>query len=305
MSLIGETQQFEDEQFALRASLLEGWSFGLWMGRQILDRLWWWRMESRTVFLPATVVRKLREQVVAAMKRVEEDEVSFVSDGDIVTAWINCQGLSALPSNSRRSVTFVQALDIRDRMPSLFSTKTSSDGSYLQNAISFYYTILPVREALAGSTAFTQVATSFRKSLEAQTTEGQIHALARLCRSSIQRYSMIPIFGDIGGAVLMTSNWSKAKIYETADFEPAVVSEQQGEKSKKVGFNYHESSLTSTSGSKKGRPVFYQALDLSPNAAGSRNCFLIGKTPEGHYWIDGMLPPSVWSKIKYELSTLE
>ncbi|KAL2845273.1 hypothetical protein BJY01DRAFT_247747 [Aspergillus pseudoustus] len=296
-----ETHILEEQQ-------VKGWWLLLWGLRFVFDLLWWRKMETRTVFLPEKVVNRLRSNILASLAGkterdiTTEDQAPFVSEGDVVTAWMSLIATSALlPSNSSRTVSINNAFDLRPRLPSIFPAK-ENQASYVQNAVFPCWTNIPARELIGTTDALGAAALKIRHSIKTQTIESQIHALARLTRVSLEQTHLPPMLGDTSSFLITATNWSKARLFEVVDFGPAVqiakrISEYQGStlamKKKSIR------GITGSGGQAvKCHPVYYHVDNVSPNNMLARNTFFFAGTPKGDYWVNGCFPIAVWKAIQ-------
>lgn len=281
------------ERHPLQEQQVQGWWLFLWGVRFILDLLWWRTMETRTVFLPRRTVQELRSDAMASLAETPSS-APFVSDGDVVASWLAVTATEAiLTPNSTRTVSIANAFDLRRRCASLFPAEKEK-GAYVQNAVFPCWTTLPASQILAHKPdALGIVAQAIRESIKTQTTEASVHALARLTRESLEKSGIPPMFGDTSSLVVNMSNWSKASLFESLDFGPAIVNNT------KHGGRNRASAEGATSLAKvKSSPVYYHVQGVSPNNMLARNGAFLTSTPNGDYWINGCFPPEVWNLIE-------
>ncbi|KAM5342903.1 hypothetical protein ACJ41O_013869 [Fusarium nematophilum] len=281
------------ERHALQEQQVQGWRLFLWGIRFILDLLWWRTMETRTVFLPQRAVQELRSEAMASLAATPS-LAPFVSDGDVVVAWLAVMATEAiLARSSTRTVSIANAFDLRGRSASLFPAEKDK-GAYVQNAVFPCWTNLPASHVLFRKPdALGTVAQAIRESIKTQTTEASVHALARLTRESLDKSGLPPMFGDTSSFVVNMSNWSKARLFESLDFGPAIVSNtRQG------GRRWVPAERTESLTAVKSSPVYYHVQGVSPNNMLARNGAFLTSTPNGDYWINGCFPPKVWNLIE-------
>ncbi|KAJ5986654.1 hypothetical protein N7451_011019 [Penicillium sp. IBT 35674x] len=301
MAALGKDSLFL-ETHILGKLQVKGWRFFIWGLRFLFDLLWWRKMETRTVFLPRRVVSQLRNDALTSLLRnsvndmTTEDRLPFISDGDVVTAWMCLIAASALlPLKSLRTVGISNAFDLRSRLPSIFPVK-QEEGSYVQNAVFPCWTNIKVRELIGETDALGVAALEIRNSIKTQTTEAQVHALARLTRVSLEKTGLPPMFGDTSSFLITASNWSKARLFELVNFGPAVQPQDawKGQRcTKKTG---------SASRAAKCNPVYYHVDNVSPNNMLARNAFFFACTPNGDHWVNGCFPIAVWQAIEGKLN---
>ncbi|KAJ5554677.1 hypothetical protein N7513_004636 [Penicillium frequentans] len=310
MATLGKDPRFL-ETHILDDYQVKGWRFFIWGLRFLFDLLWWRKMETRTVFLPRRVVSQLRDDALTSLREnVESDvktesPVSFISEGDVVTAWMSLIAASALlPLKSPRTVGISNAFDLRSRLPSLFPVK-QEEGSYVQNAVFPCWTNIKAGELIGKNDALGVAALEIRKSIETQTTEAQVHALARLTRVSLAKTGLPPMFGDTSSFLITASNWSKARLFEMVDFAPALQSHSAW-KDQQCTFTKDSENDSPKIGSDsqfvKCNPVYYHVDNVSPNNMLARNAFFFACTPNGDYWVNGCFPIAVWKAIEGGLS---
>lgn len=290
-----------DPSFISRHALEEQRLTGLWLFlwgiRFIIDMLWLGKMETRTIFLPRRTVRSLHREATGCLAaRYEADTTStdkrmpFLSEGDVLAAWMTCKASSVLPQSSTRTVGVYSAFDLRGRLVSTFPMK-KGQGAYVQNAVFPFTTNIQARDVIARPDALGFVAHAIRRSLTTLTTEPQIHAFARLARASLEETQLPPLFGDTSSFLITCSNWTKTGIFESFDLGPAVLPQAS-------------TSACRAASTLKGRPVYYHVQGVSPNNMLARNTvFLIGM-PNGDYWLNACFSPKVWREIEADFSML-
>ncbi|KAK6836884.1 hypothetical protein PG987_007379 [Apiospora arundinis] len=115
------------EPHVLERQHMTGVRMLFWCLRYLLDIAWWPKMETRTVFLPRKAVKQMRADAIASLQastdrgsNPSDAPTPFVSDGDVVAAWLSCMASKQLSSSSSRSVVIMTPIDARSRMPSVF-----------------------------------------------------------------------------------------------------------------------------------------------------------------------------------------
>ncbi|RSM05421.1 hypothetical protein CDV31_009573 [Fusarium ambrosium] len=282
-----------NEPHALQKRWVMGlWAF-FWAFRFILDLLLWRKMETRTLFLPRKTVHELKS---LALRSISTDPSSnpFISDGDVITAWLSVMATAAMFSpSSTRTISIGNAFDLRTRAPSLFPAERN-EGSYVQNAVFAYWTLFPAGYMASNThSAIGPVAQAMRKALEEQTTEASVYTLARLSRESLEFCGVPPLFGDTSSFVINMTNWTKARLFELPDFRPAIIVSPKTSGRQDFSAKKEPSGLET-----RGRPVYYHVQGVSPNNMLERNSAFIVGTPGGDYWINSCFPPEVWKLIE-------
>ncbi|KAJ5619831.1 hypothetical protein N7510_003815 [Penicillium lagena] len=311
MVTAGKDLSFQ-QTHVLEEQQIKGWWSFLWSLRFVFDLLWWRKMETRTVFLPRKVVEQLRSNALASLAQKAANEVTtegqavFISEGDVVTAWMSMVAASALlPLKSSRAVCISNAFDLRSRLPSIFPTK-EKQGTYVQNAVFPCWTIIMAREIIGKTDALGVAALQIRRSIKTQTTEDQIHALARLTRLSLDQTGLPPMFGDTSSFLITASNWSKARFFDIVNFGPAVQLKQRALKNQGYTLAKDREYVWRTTKpvrqATESNPVYYHVDSVSLNNMLARNAFFVTGTPNGDYWINGCFPIAVWNAVEGILS---
>ncbi|EQL00679.1 BCL5p [Ophiocordyceps sinensis CO18] len=295
MATAGLDPRFQ-ERHLLEKQHMKGWRILVWGLRYLLDIAWWPRMETRTIYLPRAACERMRADAMASLaRRSRETSASFVSDGDVIAAWISCMAAKELSASSKRSVVITTPVDVRSRMPSLFNKET--EGVHVLNAAPIVSTVINAQDMLSGDDATARTAQSLRRSLLMQTSEGQLHALNRHERTSLAENGLPALFGDMSSFVVILSNMTKARFVEALDFGPAVragSSRLRGRWSEPLD---HASA--------PGRLVYYHMQGLGDENVFMRNNFFVFGMPGGDYWINGSLPPAIWDEVRGSLSSMK
>ncbi|KAK5651414.1 hypothetical protein OQA88_12502 [Cercophora sp. LCS_1] len=262
--------------------------FGL---RFAADLLWNPVVETRVIFLPKSAVTELQRR---ARDDLDLDldthgggsgEKSFISEGDVLTAWATRAVASSLPQP--RPITVLHALNARFRLSSLLAAQAANAGVYIQNMAVAACTFLP-HQVAAGPLG--PIALQNRHHLAEQATEGQVLACLRELRQ-LPKTESDPsmVCGDADAVLVPFTNWTRAGIFQAADFAPAVL--RPGDRSLKRT-NPPGTMVCHYAGSMRQGPEV-------------RNVFvLLGKDHEENCWMTGILLPRTWAKIEDELKGL-
>lgn len=300
MAKVGVEPQFADRHVLESLQLKGVWLF-LWGIRFILDMIWWRQLEMRTIFLPRRVVQSLHRKAMEPnttrafeAANSHQQEAPFLTEGDVLAAWMTCNAASVLPRSSTRTVGVSNAFDLRARLGSIFPAK-KSEGAYVQNAVFPFTTNIPARNFIRQN-ALQFVAQSIRHNLNVLTTEAQIHAFARLSRASLPDTQLPPVFGDTSLFLVTCSNWTKAGIFDALDFKAAALPQNPMDSPKTA----QRSEVRTLS----GKPIYFHVQGVSPNNMLARNMAFFFGMPNGDYWVNGCFPPEVWTRINADLSAL-
>lgn len=293
----GPVHKYE-EPWALKAQILSGFGWFRFVITLIWDAIRLGQSQQHMIYLPASSLQRLHGSAMTDLATATSTDLIndwhpqnvFLTDNDILTAWMTRMAAHSLPKNSTRSITFLNFFELRGRLPTVF--RPPQKAVYIGNFIFACWAHLSAQDAQ--NEPLGVIAGRYRACLAAQTTEGQIRGFLRVFR---ERTAAGKRIGAIRPDSLMIScsNWSKAKFFSAVDFSSAVV--RKG----------------ATSGSKHGpgRPVYYHGLNLRPLGSGksrhvgaATGVNILGKDSGGNYWIMAMLPPRSWPKIQQELALL-
>lgn len=266
---------------------LKGLSMLYAVVRYVLGTIFSPETEARTIFLPAKTVAAMREKALSELPATDgEGKATFVSDGDVLTAWATQTSCRHMRPTSKRNVLVLNVFDLRSRLPSLF--RSEGGGVYVQNASFPCFTMLPAGQMLRDRLG--DLAMRIRRSIREQVGEEQVRSLAWLLRRAYDTTGNAPFFGPPDSYFVFFTNWSKAKFFDTVDFSPAVVKQGKGDKERTNAV---------------GRPEYFHWQMLGKGFLSARNAFSItGKDAEGNYWMGGILHPEVWSNFEKEVERL-
>ncbi|KAJ0121348.1 O-acetyltransferase PaAT-2 [Diaporthe amygdali] len=282
----GEGGTLKQEEWILKSSLVSGIWFVIWVVRYIWTIIWV-SQESKLIYLPARTIKALRREAEDSLVEQTQTlvpghiEKPFVSDGDVITAWAVRMAClhQASQQTSQQSITIINALDVRARLPDLFKQNTA----YVGNFAFALFTTTTVGRVM--STSLGELAHTVRQSLLEQAPQAQIRAMFQELRKT--RMGAL-VVGTATSSPLIFSNWSKTKICEVVDFSPAVI--RRGKQGPVI--------------SAPGKPVYHHSLHTKRSQT-ARDAFnILGKDPAGNYWIAAWLPPRAWPRIEEEMQKL-
>lgn len=272
------------EEFQLERKRLKGASLLLFGLRFLWDKFWNPPLERRVIFLPQRAFARFRDQV---RQEIAEDSRSlesmpFVSDADILTAWIT--RAVALSEPRPRPVTALSLLNARFRLTPLLQ----STGVYIQNMILATFTFFSAPLA-TGSTG--TMALHHRQSFVQQSTEGQALALLRSLLQDIKsgRYPRL-LFGEPNALPIIFNNVIKLDLMKIANFSPAVLRKGDTSTSRKNPI---------------GTMVAYHNESLDGSGMDLHNVVMLGKDHGENFWVLGTLLPRAWTSIEKEIRILE
>lgn len=273
------------EKFAMEPHMLKGLGMAKFGARFAWGMLTEPAPQGRSIFLPAAALERLKNQAQNDLKAGEgSDKAPVLSANDVLTAWVARAVAASLPRP--RPITVLHALNARFRLSSLLS----APGVYIQNMLIGAFTFFDP-ELLAGGLG--PVALTNRSLLLEQAAEPQVLAFLRHLYQNSKGGSSDPgavLYGPPNALLLPFTNWSRANLYETIDFSPAVV--RPGE-----------------SGPSRTNPpgtlVHHHAASMNITAVVRNVVIVLGKDHGGNYWLTGYLSPQAWEKIEESLLTLK
>lgn len=283
----------KEEPYALKDKNIGGLGMVNLVAHSIWDKFWVPELELKVVFLPAKAIAVLRQQAADDLSRTNSNDqgttasngaaaqaTPFVSDGDILTAWLTQVTFRAYGPSSR-PVAFNNVFELRSRLPDVFDPSAAYVGNFARSA----QTQLTAEEARF--LPLGQLALRYRESLASQITEGQVRGMIRFTRE-LGKSPLLPIQSN--SIMLTCSNWSKAKFFDAVDFAPAVV--KPGPKSDVAPV--------------PGKPVYFHAMSTKEDPPMLRNIYnVLGKDCAGNYWVTAKLPPAVWQNIDKEIAKVK
>ncbi|KAL3481524.1 hypothetical protein BJX99DRAFT_253448 [Aspergillus californicus] len=272
-----DTPTQKNEESKLAQKQLKGWAmlkFGLLFA---WDMFWNPVVEARTICLPEKAMAELRRQAQEDLQvQGGGEEPPFVSDGDLLTAWVVRGVASSLPQP--RPVTVLHAVNARFRLQSLIR----ASGSYVQNmavvAFAFFSS-----EVASGSLG--PIALENRHHLLEQSSEAQVLAFIRQMgweETKAGRDSPL-LYGDSDALLMVLTNWTKADIFRITDFSPAIV--RAGE-------------ISEERRNPPGTMVFQYAQSMRESSMMRNVVIVLGKDHAGNYWLVGNLLPAAWDRFE-------
>ncbi|KAK2059298.1 hypothetical protein LY76DRAFT_571012 [Colletotrichum caudatum] len=250
--------------------------FGIafWALRNIY-RLVFRRKEHRMVCVPAEFLAKLKEESLKDLKRLDDgtaakipEEKRFVSDGDVLVAWLTRLSLSNFP-DSKQLVAVQQAYDWRHVLEDLLP----SDKPFLCNCVGFLVTLMTTSDVLKKPHIY--LAWAIRRSIIEQGTCAQVETYSSLVRQDTRTKSP-PLFGCSAMRLLMFSNWKKANIY-AFDLSGAAVHAP------------NEPLL----------PFYVQTIQ-GPHKF-TDGIIIVGEDAQGNHWISGYKADGEWGALERQM----
>lgn len=248
------------------------------------------KQEHRMVCVPATYLAKLREKALAelvAQASGEKSEAPFLSEGDVLVAWISRLAIANLPRDSDKTVCihFCYILD-HWRLYANLAIQVAVQQAYqwrpilgdlipdkrpfLSNCVGFLSTLIPAKDVLQKPLSY--LASQIRRSIKEQGSREQVEAYTSLIRLDPANRAP-PFFGNSSMQLLMFSNWQKANMYGT-DLSAATVTPR-------------DTPL---------KPSYVQSVQGPYNF--SDGIIIVGRDTEGNYWFSGYRAQGLWGMME-------
>lgn len=242
-------------------------------------------VETRTIFLPKHFVEALRKQAHSDISGLNAEKVqgegSWVSTGDVLTAWATRMIASGLPTP--RPITVLHALNAKFRLPSM----VQAPGVNVHNAVEACFTFMDHETAVGplGTAALEN-----RKQLGEQATEGQVLAMLREVEREAETSDDPRVLCGPPDALLVPfTNWDRADICKSADFSPAVIRNRENGDQRI---------------NPPGTMVFHHAHSMVPLSSVRNVVVVLGRDHGENYWLTATLLPGAWAKIEENLKQM-
>lgn len=291
------------EPHVLAQKQLSGLNMVLFAIRYIWDQAWY-RDAARTIYIPP---QRLQAMKAAAMQYLEDEDRAaatadktdassnaataqrprpFVSDGDVLCAFVTRLAIKNLGPASTRTVGIFNAFDLRGALST--TLLPPSAGVVLSNAVFSILAFASAGDILSRPLGY--AAALVRRSIVEQGTPAQVDALAALTRASVGSTGRPVVFGDGATRLVIFSNWTKAGFFNL-DFRAAVV--RHGEKP-----TQEEGSVAA---GVVARPSFVNLTGESNGLSPRGSWPILGREPGGGYWLQGNLRSDLWEDVEKEL----
>jgi hypothetical protein len=272
--------QEQRQESSLEPTRLSGFRLLLFAFYYFWGQVWGSKLEMRLLFLPKKTLENLHAHVLQDMASVSdnEGETPWVSESDALLSVYTKAVSRSQPKP--RPILLMNYMDLRGRFPGVSKTEGLS---YVQNMLAECFTT--ISPTLAHS-SMGEIALACRKSLQQQSTPGQLAALMRIMRKCWDSgEDPMILSGPPNGELLVSTNWARGAFFHVAQFGPAVV-KQGGD--------------DSTRSNPLGCPRFYYALPLNMTRGANAGVNL-GKDHNGNVWIMGSFNAKAWDSIMIQL----
>ncbi|TLD09684.1 hypothetical protein PspLS_11387 [Pyricularia sp. CBS 133598] len=258
----------------LEGKILTGVWYAIYVLYFLLDMLFGPRMESRTLFFPASTVAKMREQALDDLRQ-QGDEKPFVSNGDVITAWITKMTATPMAVKApQKDLTILNAIDLRGRLRSALDPAVM----YGQNLVMSCCAFITLGEAARAPLGV--VAGAIRQSIVEQAGEEQMAAFTNVMW---ELGGDRPVSRTVDAYLFAFSSWAKARLPHIMDFSPAIVS--KGRKAR-------------TTDHVPGRPVLFLPTTTGMTRLARYWINITGEDLAGNHWVSAILPPASHAAIE-------
>ncbi|PFH59002.1 hypothetical protein XA68_12931 [Ophiocordyceps unilateralis] len=278
----GETER---EPFALKRHRIGRLGIFALLARFLWDKFWSAPLELRAIYLPTKALARLQSTAQQQIDQLAKDTKhgSFVSEGDVLTAW-TAQAI-AQTRPGLRPVTLVNFFNLRYRLPRL---RDEASGVYIQNMTQMNYTFCSPQLARG---ALGHLALQNRRQLVEQTSTQQSLSLMRSMRQRLEAGKGLNVFyGETNALPIFCNNLTKVDLIKAADFAPAVLT--RGDcKENRVN--------------PPGTMIMYYNQLVEETTRGPDCVYVLGKDYGGNYWLLGNLLPQTWTRLDEDLQKLK
>ncbi|PHH89550.1 hypothetical protein CDD83_5809 [Cordyceps sp. RAO-2017] len=224
--------------------------------------------QTYIVCVPAGFLQDMRASALVEIAAASPDEPKpFLSEGDVLVAWLARLTVSHLPRDSNKTVALQNVFCGRKALTDSF---LPAGRPYISNCVFFFNVLISAKDLLSKPISYT--AQQMRRAIDEQTTLEQVEAYCAMLRNSNPN-KFPPFFGDSSMHLISFSNWSKADFF---------------------GIDFSAASLSGSS--KPLRPSYiqnvqtpYKFTEMYP---------IIGKDANGNYWVSASRVTKNWAVVE-------
>ena len=211
--------QTPPEQHVLYDQLLSGFGFFVFVMYMILEFVWWPKQSSRIILLPGAHVQDLRQQALQDLQAKkkegndDDDREPFVSEGDIIFAWLARKTIQALRPSPTTPVNLTLILNLRGSSSASSIFPHPEGEAYIGNA-ALASTTLTTADDLLHDERLSKTAAQIRRDLEIQRTRENLQAFLSLHHREVRaKGGHSPLFGPRAQLMLSLSNWHRGRFF--------------------------------------------------------------------------------------------
>ncbi|KAI5365964.1 putative transferase [Septoria linicola] len=263
------------EQHVLYKRMITGFRFFLFVVYFILEKVLHPKEDARLIQVPNSFVQNLKREAQDHLRaQSPEKEAPFLSDADVLFAWMTRLTYVAQNYSPQRTVTLMNVINFRGLTDAL----PLQGAAYIGNAVGSSQSFLTVQQAKEQPIAVT--ALLIREDLLRQKTPEQVDAVLAISR----QLGRGPLFGAYDQLLTPWSNWHRARFYEM-DFSSAVSS---------------KNSQARTGKARIGKPSYLHVCGHRGSFMVRNGGALLGKDGAGNWWISWNLRAEAWEKFEAE-----
>lgn len=270
----------KEEEFILKNLRVKGWNLYKFLFNYKWETFFYPYEETRVMVMPASFFAGLKKRAFQDLESADtslltmsfkdpENPKPFISDGDILCAWLlrlmATSNPSILASSPSRTMHILNAFGMRDLLSNTSPQLIPRGTAYVGNCVTAIHTFLSQQDFL--SLPLGHLAAYIRRDLVRQGTRAQVKANQALARANGGQQVL---YGNGDMSMMVFSNWLKAKFFET-DFSPAIV-------------------RANGNAGGRGKPVYVHVHGTAGKGAavrGTGSC--VGKDGDGNLWLGAVL----------------
>ncbi|KAI7008947.1 hypothetical protein D0869_13587 [Hortaea werneckii] len=309
--------QTPPEQHVLYDQLLSGFGFFVFVMYMILEFVWWPKQSSRIILLPGAHVQDLRQQALQDLQAKkkegndDDDREPFVSEGDIIFAWLARKTIQALRPSPTTPVNLTLILNLRGSSSASPLFPHPEGEAYIANA-ALASTTLTTADDLLHDERLSKTAAQIRRDLEIQRTRENLQAFLSLHYREVRaKGGHSPLFGPRGQLMLSLSNWHRGRFFEQDFSAAAAVAVAVDTATATAGITKDGGGggrdgdsgrpLETTRAEKIGRPSFV-GVTGHENGFQVRNAGpCLGRDAKGDWWVSWALRDEAWGAFERAL----
>jgi hypothetical protein len=260
---------------------------------------------GRIICIPPAYLERLRAEALGDLSSLDSSQVTyntsnpssptpFLSDGDILCAWLTrliITSNTSLLSSPQRPLVLINVLGMRDVLSTAsggYETLIPKGKAYIGNCVTGIVSPMAVGQVV--DMPLGHVAARLRKDVVQQSSREAVEAGQRAQKQSQQSQQSQDVTTDVTSpSLVVISNWTKAKLFET-DFSAAIV-EREGMDGLVKG---------------RGKPAYINVYGTDTRGmlgSGIGNC--VGRDGEGNYWVGVIVPNECAEEFEKAVNRLQ
>ncbi|OOQ89993.1 hypothetical protein PEBR_05855 [Penicillium brasilianum] len=278
-----KTEYVPAEQHVLAKKTLTRFQMAVLVLSRWWENYWYPDVQDKVITIPNTYVQRMQERALQELRAQSSQssrslsEDIFVSEGDILLAWLSKTLVNALNPSPQTPVQISNVFDTRAVL------NISQAGAYTGNATIPSCTTFTAQSLQKSPTSNT--ALHLRNALNEQRIPSQVHAMSSLRKKSLRETGFLPIIGVPRQISITCTNWYRARFFDL-DFSSARVD--------RACAGACRPSYINTAG----------PTPLGPHVA--RNLVTVtGRDGVGNWWVQILARAGAWERIEEVVRGLE